>query len=127
VERTGSELGLVSEIVLIELLRLLLGLLVVDGVRASCRAILECLFFFVVAFTTRGDADGTKVSAYLLVLKACWRLVRSSAVVEVYGGYTRRRKFSGSLRAVSRSRFLTPEKWDVRWGYECGGGGAPSA
>lgn len=36
--RTGSQLCLVCEIVLVELLRLLLGLLVVDGVGTSCFA-----------------------------------------------------------------------------------------
>jgi hypothetical protein len=34
--RTGSELGLVREVILIELLRLLLGLLVMDGVGTGC-------------------------------------------------------------------------------------------
>jgi len=36
VVRTSSKLGLVGEIVLVELLRLLLGLLVVDGVCTGC-------------------------------------------------------------------------------------------
>jgi hypothetical protein len=36
--RTGSELGLVCDVILVEILRLLLGLLVVDGVGTGCCA-----------------------------------------------------------------------------------------
>jgi hypothetical protein len=61
VSRTGSELGLVRDVILVELLRLLLGLLVVDGVGTGCLREMSAWFdpfevLFVTPHSVNGDA-----------------------------------------------------------------------
>jgi hypothetical protein len=71
--RTGSELSLVREVILIELLRLLLGLLVVDGVGTGYFA--RNVSMVPVFDPAICDCEARRT--YLLVLKAYWRFVWS--------------------------------------------------
>lgn len=72
--RTGSELGFVGNVVLVEVLHLLLGLLVVDGVGSGCRRV-SALILLHDAFTPPTVWLARSSKTYHLVLKACWRYV----------------------------------------------------